>query len=172
MRIFKVLGFFAVAFLFYFFGKGMVSVFMNTSDYPEVGIKHFVKHEILSEEDLGETKTHNFSVYQEGCIISWLVHSFPNKKVQNLQLQLNNPSRMECHLEKFIPVHRSIILQIFKMWDYHRFLGIKIKQTPRDKPYDKLNQKILKLLFNNLTLKPARIGENREFTYYDFAEAE
>ncbi|MFT6631845.1 MAG: hypothetical protein ACJAS4_001806 [Bacteriovoracaceae bacterium] len=165
MRIFKILGFFCVVFLFYFFGRGMVDVFMTASSKAGGSIKHFVKHEVLELEAAGEVKTNKLSVYDKGCVITWFVHSYPDKKERNLEVAVEISPSLNCQKEIFHSVHHSILTKITRMWDKKRFFKLKIIGILyKDRDMGKL--KFLKELLHQFKFKLGKEINFEDKLYY------
>ena len=166
MRIFKILGFFSVVFLFYFFGRGMVDVFMTASSKAGGSIKHFVKHEILDPNTSGQVKTNKLSVYDKGCVITWFVHSYPEKKTRNLEIAVEISPSLKCQKQEYNVVHHSILTKITRMWDKKRFFKLKvIGVLYKNRNSD--NLKFLKELFQEFKFNLGKeINFNGKLYYY------
>jgi hypothetical protein len=166
MRIVKILKFLCVVFLFYFFGRGMEAVFKTASSKAGGTIKHFVKDEVLHQEDSSQVKTNKLSVYDKGCLITWFVHSYPDKKERNLEVAVEISPSLNCQKDIYNIVHHSILTKITRMWDKKRFFKLKIIGVLyKDRDMEKLN--FLKELFLEFKFKLGKdINYNGNLYYY------
>jgi hypothetical protein len=108
----------------------MVGVFLKASKDSGGSIKHFVKHEIIDSDNANEVKINRLSVYEKGCVISWIVNSYPNIKNKNLEIAVDLTPMSNCKRPSYLDVHHSIVKKITRLWDKKRFFKVSIIGIP------------------------------------------